>query len=358
MADQFAAELASLGITDLVKLADDMVDCNVTCYSTGYPQLDNILHKTRKGLPLGRDIEIYSRDPEVGKTSLALQIMKSWQLQGKTCVIEDVENTITEEYLVGELGIVTRPDKNRPWICPVYIAGHGEMLAAEEVLDLTYKLSNSSKVDLVVVDSIAGLESKATLEKDLDEAEAMGGCAKLLSRFCRKNKNKHAGIIWINQTRQAGLGQYNPTGQTKYVTPGGRALPFFASIRLELSMLEKLKNPSNENEYIGFKTKVYTAKNKISSPFKQTVMTFIFGDGFSPIYDYVEFGLANGAVVKSGAWYRVLGEQKFQGMVNLYNGLRDNAELFNALKVACDGEDVKDDVPTVEPAELEDKVAA
>jgi recombination protein RecA len=357
VADTFAAELASLGVTSLVKLADEMVDGNVTCISTGFPQLDLILHKTRKGLPIGRDVEIYSRDPEVGKTTLALQMMKNWQLLGKACVIVDVENTVTEEYLADELGILTRPDKARPQICPVYIAGHGEMLAAEEVLDLTYKLSNSPKVDMVVIDSVAGLESKGTLEKDLDEAEAMGGIAKLLSRFCRKNKNKHASVVWINQTRQAGIGQYNPSGQTKYVTPGGRALPFFASIRLELSYLEKIKHPSIEGEFIGFKTKVYTAKNKVSSPFKQTVLTHIFGDGFSPIYDYIEFGLKSGVIAKSGGWFK-LGEQKFQGQMNLYNALRSDPDLFHFLKVSIDGEEVQDDVPTVEPEDVDDEAAA
>lgn len=351
-ADEIAAELAALGITDFVKLAENLVDGDVTCISSGFPQLDVLLHSTRKGLPMGRDIEIYSREPEVGKTSLALQLLKNWQDAGKVCAIVDVENTITVEFL-HDLGILTKKDPERPNIVPVYIAGHGEMLSAEEVLDLVYKISNSPKFDLVVVDSVAGLESRSTLDKDLDEAEVMGGIAKMLGRFCRKNKNKHATVIWINQMRMAGLGQFNPSGQVKYSTSGGRALPFFCSIRLELSMIEKIKHPSNPDECIGIKTKIYSAKNKISPPFRSTILTYIFGDGFSSIYDYIDIGLKAGAITKSGSWF-MLGGQKWQGLIKMYEALKTDAELFSKLKWMVDGEDVVEEeaAPAEQPEDF------
>jgi RecA/RadA recombinase len=265
-------ELAKTEFADMLELAENITDMSVTCTTTGFPQLDVILHSQLKGLPHGRDIEIYSKEPEVGKTSLGLQILQHWQSLGKRTLIIDVERTITVEFL-NQLGIITNTED--PNIPTVRISRPTDALTAEQVLDL---VKDANQVfDLVVVDSVGALDIKANLEKDMDEAAKICARDLLISNFLKKNVAKRATVIWINQTRQVAEG-YNPTGQLRCTTMGGRALPFLGTIRLDLTITEKQKD-AEENVY-AYKVNVYTAQNKVSPQCRNCTLTYILGEGF------------------------------------------------------------------------------
>jgi len=320
---EFNKELAGFDFGDMLDLAENITDMSVSCTSTGFPQLDVVLHTQLKGLPHGRDIEVFSKEPEVGKTSLGLQILQHWQGLGKRTLIIDVERTITVEFLT-QLGIVTTEDD--PNIIATRVSRPADAMTAEQVLDLVKKASNV--FDLIVVDSIGAMDIKANLEKEADENAKIGAMALLLSNFLKKNVAKRATVIWINQTRQI-VGGYNPTGQIRYSTMGGRALPFFGSIRLDLSVVEKLKD-SEENVY-ALKVKVYTQKNKVSPQFKQAMLTYVMGEGFSVYYDYFDMGLKLNVIQKKGGWYQY-GETRVQGDLNFYRTMKKNPDLFTAIK--------------------------
>ena len=326
--EELETELAQYNFGDMLELAENITDMSVECTPTGFPQLDKILHAQLNGLPHGRDIEVFSKEPEVGKTSLGLQILQHWQSLGKRTLIIDVERTITIEFLA-QLGIVTTP--GNPGVIPVRVSRPPDAFTAEQVLDL---VRDASKVfDLVVVDSIAAMDIKANLEKDTDENAKIGAVALLMSNFLRKNVAKRATVIWINQTRQV-VGGYNPTGQIRYQTMGGRALPFFGTIRLDISIIEKLKKEEDGEENVyALKTKVYTTKNKVSPPYKQAILTYVLGEGFSVHYDYFELGLKLGVIVKKGGWYQ-FGDAKIQGDLNFYKAMKKNEELFSGIKKA------------------------
>lgn len=320
---QLDADLAKYDFGDMLELAENITDMSVNCTATGFPQLDVILHRVLKGLPHGRDIEIFSKEPEVGKTSLGLQILQHWQSLGKRTLIIDVERTITIEFL-NQLGIVTSTQD--PEIPAVRISRPTDGLSAEQVLDLIKDAANV--FDLIVVDSIGAMDIKANLEKDADENNKIGAMALLLSNFLKRNVAKRATVIWINQTRQI-VGGYNPTGQVRYSTMGGRALPFFGSIRLDLSIVEKLKD-SNEDVY-AMKIKVYTQKNKVSPQYKSAILTYVMGEGFSIHYDYFDMALKLGIIQKRTGWYQ-FGDVKVQGDLNFYSRMKSNPDLFDAIK--------------------------
>lgn len=323
--EQLDQELAKFSFGDMLELAENITDMSVACTPTGFPQLDVILHSQLKGLPHGRDIEIFSKEPSMGKTSLGLQILQHWQSLGKRTLVIDVERTITVEFL-NQLGIITTTKD--PKIPAIRISRPTEALTAEQVLDL---VKDASKVfDLIVVDSIGAMDIKANLEKESEETNKIGAMALLLSNFLKKNVAKRATIIWVNQTRQI-VGGYNPTGQIRYSTMGGRALPFFGSIRLDLSIVEKLKDANDE--VYALKTKVYTNKNKVSPPYKQAMLTYILGEGFSVHFDYFDLALKLGIIQKKGGWYQY-GDVRIQGDLNFYKALRTNVELFDAVKKA------------------------
>ncbi len=327
--EQLEQDLAQYNFGEMLDLAENITDMSVTCVPTGFPQLDVILHQTLKGLPNGRDIEIFSKEPEVGKTSLGLQILQHWQSLGKRTLIIDVERTITVEFL-NQLGIITSTEN--PQIPAVRVSRPTDALTAEQVLDL---VRDASKVfDLIVVDSIGAMDTKANLEKESDETNKIGAMAKLLSDFLKRNVSKRATVIWINQTRQI-VGGYNPTGNIRYATMGGRALPFFGSIRLSLAITDKLKD-ANEDVY-ALKVKVYTEKNKVSPQYKTAMLTYLMGEGFSVTYDYFDLALKLGLIEKKGSWYQ-FEDVRVQGDLGFYNKMKANPDLFSAIKTQINEE--------------------
>ena len=134
------------------------------------------------------------------------------------------------------------------------------------------------------------------------------------------------------------VGGYNPTGQIRYQTMGGRALPFFGTIRFDISIIEKLKKEEDGEENVyALKTKVYTMKNKVSPPYKQAILTYVLGEGFSVHYDYFELGLKLGIIAKKGGWYQFQ-DFKVQGDLNFYKSMKKNEELFTGIKKAISEE--------------------
>lgn len=329
--DQFEAELAEHGLAGFFQKVLDREDMNVEVLTTGLPRLDKVLHVTKLGLATGRRVEIFSKDPEVGKTSLALQIGAHWQSLGQRVTIVDIEDTITKDYLI-ELGYILDPAEGSG-IYPVYLAkgfdeGTGEVLSAEEIADKVGYISRIA--DLVIIDSIAALAKRADLEKDAGDASQMGGIGKILYEHCRKNTHVRATSIWINQALPQ-IGVFSPAG-IKYKTSGGNAIPFFSSIRLDLRLVEKLK--AKDDDIYGVVIDVFTAKNKVSPPYKHVKLTYLNGEGFSALYDTWESGLAAKVIEKSGTWFSMNGERLGQGELNSYNLIKGSPQLQEALKTA------------------------
>lgn len=321
-------EISKSRFGDMLELVENITDMSVSCASTGFPQLDTILHSDLRGLPLGRDIEIMSKNPECGKTSLALQILQAWQAAGKRTLFFDIERTVTPEYLQ-QLGILlTTDDANIP---ALRVSRPKDLLSAEEILDA---IGSSSHIfDLIVIDSLGAMDIKANLEKNSDEPNKIGAMALLMSNFLKKNVNKRATIIWINQMRQV-VGGYNPTGNIRYSSMCGRALMFYASMRIELSVIEKLTDA--DKEVYGYRVKAYTEKNKLSPQYRSCELTYMMGEGFSNAYDYLNLALKLGIVEKSGSWFNLPSGERFQGELTCYEAIRDNKSLLNDLKKAIE----------------------
>ena len=341
-ADSFERDLEQIGMKNLVRLAEELPDMDIRCVSTGFPQLDFIMHPVLKGFPLGRDIEIYSRDPECGKTSLALEFVKAAQQAGLRTVYADVEKTLTKDFLESN-GICIREDGTGR--IPLRMVRHTEeVVPAEEFLDAIRAVGQVT--DVIVVDSVAALEKRANLEKSSEDRSQIGSMALLLSEFCKRNVSRRAAIIWINQMRTA-IGGYSPTGATPLKTTGGKALGFFATLRLELSVLERIKDGKNDDP-IGMKVRVFAQKNKIAPPWRQCVLTYLFGYGFSPWWDYMEAAMKLGAVEKRASWLQ-LERWKAQGPVNFHRLILEDVELQDALRGIVDGESIVEE--TVSEAE-------
>lgn len=331
----FEEELAEAGLSEFFKKVLDREDMGVEVLSTGLPRLDTILHAKKRGLVKCRRVEIFSKDPEVGKTSIALQIGQFWQSQGMKVAIVDIEDTITEDYLV-ELKYVLDPEAGSG-MYPVLLAkgfdeGTGEVLSAEQIADKVGAISRV--VDLVIIDSIAALAKRADLEKDANDPSQMGGIGKILYEHCRKNTHVRATSIWINQALPQ-IGVFSPAG-IKYKTSGGNAIPFFASIRLELRVVEKLKG--KDDETYGVVVDVFTTKNKVSPPYKHVKLTYLDGEGFSPTWDLFEAAMTAKVFEKKGSWIN-FEDQKWQGELNVYNALKADPSLQEKVQTKLENKD-------------------
>lgn len=334
--EQFAKELAEQGLSGFFLKILERDDMSVETLTTGLPRLDKALYTSKPGLPKGRRIEIFSKDPEVGKTSIALQIGVAWQKLGMIVVIVDVEDTITEEYLV-VLGYVLDPEPDSGMypvrLMKAYDPDTGETMTAEAVCDLVGRVSKIC--DLTIVDSMAALAKKADLDRDVTNSSAQpGGIGKIMQDHCRRYAHTRATVIWINQALPQ-IGGYNPTGNIRYKTTGGNAIPFYSSIRLELRLDEKLKG--KDDEIYGVKIEVYVFKNKISAPYRRVLLTYINGKGFCPIWDTFEAAKKEGIIEKKGSWLS-FGEEKTQGDLEFYKSMCDTPDLLQAIQIALAGQ--------------------
>ena len=261
------------------------------------------------GLPRGRVVEIYGPESS-GKTTVALHAVANAQKAGGIAAFIDAEHALDPDY-AQKLGVdidallVSQPD------------------TGEQALEISDMLIRSGAVDLVVIDSVAALVPKAEIEGEMGDSH-VGLQARLMSQALRKltgglNSTKTT-AIFINQLREK-IGVFFGSPET---TAGGKALKFYASVRLDIRRIETLKDGS---EAVGNRTRVKIVKNKMAPPFKQAEFDILYGVGISREGSLIDFGVEHGIVKKSGAWYTYDGEQLGQGKENARNFLIKNADV-------------------------------
>jgi len=302
------------GRGSLMRLGEVAARQQVDAISTGSLSLDLALGIG--GIPRGRVTEIFGSESS-GKTTLAQHIIAEAQKAGGKAVYIDAEHALDPKYAaacgvdIDEL-IVSQP-------------GTGE-----EALDITEELVRSSGVDVIVIDSVAALVPKAEIEGEMGDSH-VGLQARLMSQALRKltasiNRSRTA-VVFINQLREkVGIVFGNPE-----VTPGGRALKFYSSVRIDLRRGDTLKRGS---DVVGSRVKARVVKNKVAPPFRTAEFDILFNQGISKEGDLLDLGVTSGAVKKSGA-FLTYGDYKLgQGRENAREFLRQNAEVAAQLEAA------------------------
>ncbi len=296
----------------IMRLGQNAGDTNIEVLPTGCLSLDLAIGVG--GLPRGRIIEIYGPESS-GKTTVALHVIAETQKAGGIAAFVDAEHALDPVYAKA-LGVnldelyVSQPD------------------TGEQALDITASLVSSKAVDIIVVDSVAALTPKAEIEGDMGDSH-VGLQARLMSQALRKltaitNKSKTC-IIFINQLREkVGVMFGNPE-----VTAGGKALKFYASVRIDVRKADSLKD--SEGAY-GSHTKAKIVKNKVAPPFKTAEFDIIFGKGISQGSCLVDLGIQYDIIQKSGAWFSYNGEKIAQGREKAVAYLENNADVANEIK--------------------------
>ena len=292
----------------------DKAEMNVDVIPTGSLTLDLALGVG--GLPKGRIVEIYGPESS-GKTTLALHVLAETQKQGGEVAFVDAEHALDPEYAAA-LGVdidnllISQPDYG------------------EQALEITDALVRSGAVSAVVVDSVAALTPRAEIEGEMGDA-AVGLQARLMSQALRKLAGSIAKtgcmVIFINQIRDK-IGVIYGSSET---TTGGRALKFFASVRLDIRRTEGLKVGG---ELVGNHTRVKVVKNKVAPPFKEAEFDIMYGEGISHTGELIDLGVRYDLVQKSGSWFSIGEERIGQGRDNAKAYLRDNPEAAAALEAA------------------------
>ena len=284
---------------------------NVESIPTGSLSLDLALGIG--GLPRGRIVEIYGPESS-GKTTLALHCVAEGQKMGGNAAFIDVEHALDPVY-ASALGVdvdsllVSQPD------------------TGEQALEITEALVRSNAIDVIVVDSVAALVPRAEIEGEMGDSH-VGLQARLMSQALRKLagaiSKSNCVAIFINQLREkVGVVYGNPE-----VTPGGRALKFYSSVRLDVRKKEVLKSGT---DIIGSRTKVKVVKNKVAPPFREVEFDIMYGQGISKVGDLLDLAERLEIVQKSGAWFSYNGTRIGQGRDNAKNFLRDNPDIFEEI---------------------------
>ncbi|HBF76451.1 MAG TPA: recombinase RecA [Clostridiaceae bacterium] len=295
----------------VMRLGEDS-KLNVEVISTGSLDLDIALGVG--GVPKGRIIEIFGPESS-GKTTVALHIIAESQKIGGTAAFIDAEHALDPIY-AKNLGvdienlIVSQPD------------------TGEQGLEIAEALVRSGAVDVIVIDSVAALVPKAEIEGEMGDAH-VGLQARLMSQALRKlagaiSKSKCV-AIFINQLREkVGVMFGNPE-----TTPGGRALKFYSSVRLDVRRIDSIKQG---DEIIGNRTKVKVVKNKVAPPFKQAEFDIMYGTGISKEGNILDVGVNNDIVVKSGSWFSYNDQKLGQGRENAKAFLKDNVKIRDEIE--------------------------
>jgi len=294
----------------IMRLGDD-IPVNVEALSTGSLSLDLALGIG--GIPKGRIIEIYGPEAS-GKTTLALHAVASAQKAGGEAAYIDVEHALEPAY-ARALGVdidsllISQPD------------------TGEQALDICESLVRSGAVDIVVVDSVAALIPRAELEGEVGDT-VVGMLARLMSQAMRRlagaiSKN-NCTVIFINQLRQKiGVMYGNPE-----TTPGGLALKYYASVRIDVRRVETLKA---NGEMIGNRTRAKVVKNKVAPPFREAEFDIMYGEGISKISEVIDLAVKLEIIEKGGAWFTVNGN-RFQGKDNVKEYLNNNPDVAELIE--------------------------
>jgi recombination protein RecA len=295
------------GKGSVMKLGDTAETMNVVTTPTGSLSLDIALGAG--GIPKGRIIEVYGPESS-GKTTVALHMVAEVQKLGGIAGFIDAEHALDPTY-AAKLGV----DVNN-----LYISQPDD---GEQALEITETMVRSGAIDIVIVDSVAALVPKAEIEGDMGDSH-MGLQARLMSQALRKltgvtNKSKCT-VIFINQLREK-VGIVFGSPET---TTGGRALKFYASIRLDIRKIDSLKQ---SNDFVGNRTRVKVAKNKIAPPFKTAEFDIMYGEGISKEGDILDLASEINIVNKSGAWYSYNDMKLGQGRENAKVFLKENKDL-------------------------------
>ncbi|AKG73808.1 recombinase RecA [Salinicoccus halodurans] len=297
----------SFGKGAVMKLGDE-AGRKVSAVSSGSITLDNALGVG--GYPKGRIIEVYGPESS-GKTTVALHAIAAVQKEGGIAAFIDAEHALDPEY-AKNLGVdienlyLSQPD------------------TGEQGLEITEAFVRSGAVDIVVVDSVAALTPRAEIEGEMGDAH-VGLQARLMSQALRKLSGaiskSNTTAMFINQIREkVGVMFGNPE-----TTPGGRALKFYSSVRLEVRRAEQLKLGQ---EIVGNRTKIKVVKNKVAPPFRVAEVDIMYGLGISRTGELIDLGSEHEIIQKSGAWYSYEGERLGQGKENVKEHLKNNPELL------------------------------
>ena len=299
------------GKGSIMRMGSDHVHISDNVISTGCLSLDVALGVG--GIPRGRIIEVFGPESS-GKTTLALHVVAEAQKAGGYAAFIDAEHAMDPEY-AKNLGVnldellVSQPD------------------SGEQALEITETLVRSGALYIIVIDSVAALVPRAELEGEMGDSH-MGLQARLMSQALRKLtgtvSRSNTTVLFVNQIREKiGVMFGNPE-----TTPGGRALKFYSSIRLDIRRITSLKDGS---DIVGNRTRVKVVKNKVAPPFKNTEFDIMYGKGISKEGDIVDLALKGDIIEKTGAWF-AYGDMKIgQGRENAKQYLADNDEIYNEI---------------------------
>ena len=299
------------GKGSIMRLGEDYIPIMENSISTGCLSLDVALGVG--GVPKGRIVEIFGPESS-GKTTLGLHIIAEAQKAGGFAAFIDAEHAVDPEYSK-KLGVnteellISQPD------------------TGEQALEICETLVRSSALDVIVIDSVAALVPRAELEGDMGDAH-MGLQARLMSQALRKLtgtvSRSNTTVVFINQIREKiGVMFGNPE-----TTPGGRALKFYSSIRMEIRRITSLKDGG---EMVGSRVRVKVVKNKVAPPFKQSEFDIMFGQGISYEGDILDLAVTGDIVEKTGAWYSFEDLKIGQGRENAKTFLTDNDDILKSI---------------------------
>ncbi len=299
------------GKGSIMRLGDDYIPTMDNVISTGCLSLDVALGVG--GIPKGRVVEIYGPESS-GKTTLALHIVAEAQKAGGFAAFIDAEHAVDPEYSK-RLGVnteellISQPD------------------TGEQALEICETLVRSGALDVIVIDSVAALVPRAELEGDMGDSH-MGLQARLMSQALRKLtgtvSRSNTTVIFINQIREKiGVMFGNPE-----TTPGGRALKFYSSVRLEIRRITTIKDGT---EMVGSRVRVKVVKNKVAPPFKKSEFDIMYGQGISYVGDIIDLAVEGNIVEKTGAWYSYDDMKIGQGRENAKSFLTENPDILDAV---------------------------